>query len=45
MYTCFACGLSVLVSGQVVIRACGCNAPILAHVKGKASGSGGIKRP
>lgn len=44
MYRCAGCGLAVLVLSGEVIKACPCVAPVTAEIKGKASGSGGIKR-
>lgn len=49
MYSCKKCGLAVIVfdgSGKILdkpIKACECNAPIVADMSATATGKGGIK--
>lgn len=44
MYTCSKCGLAVIVlPNELPIRACKCNAPIIASMSGSVNGKGGLK--
>jgi hypothetical protein len=42
-YTCSKCGLAVIVFNGEVIKACHCEAPIIANMKATAKGVGGLK--
>lgn len=43
-YKCSKCGLAVVViPNEKPIKACSCNAPIIADMTAVASGSGGLK--
>jgi len=42
-YKCSECGLAVIVlEGEEPIKACKCEAPIVAEMEGNATGSGGL---
>lgn len=44
LYVCSKCGLSVIVTREGdVIRACTCNAPVVANLSSKLAGTGGTK--
>lgn len=41
-YQCSKCSLAVLVHGENVIKACKCDAPILANMEATMKGTGGV---
>lgn len=43
LYTCAGCGLAVIVLGEQKIRACRCDAAIIAHASVDMAGRGGVK--
>ena len=44
LYVCSKCGLSVIVTPEgTVIRACTCEAPIVANLSAGLAGKGGVK--
>jgi len=42
-YSCSGCGLSVIIYQGETIKACKCDAPIVANMSASAHGVGGIK--
>lgn len=42
MYKCKECGLEVIVTNEATIRACKCEAPIIASMEATAFGKGGM---
>lgn len=42
-YKCKKCGLGVIVTKEKVIKACKCEAPVVADMTAVASGRGGVK--
>lgn len=48
-YTCSQCGLTVRVEDAInpadtkLIKACGCDAPVIANIESTLSGAGGVE--
>lgn len=43
VYKCSNCGLAVIINGEEKIKACNCNAPILADMEAHATGTSSIE--
>ncbi len=43
MYRCGGCGLAVVVADGDLIRACSCDAPVVAEMSSTLAGAGGVK--
>jgi hypothetical protein len=43
-YKCSECGLVVIVDGEDLIKACNCEASVIAEMTATATGSGGLKQ-
>jgi hypothetical protein len=42
-YRCAACNLAVIVEDNTIIKACSCDAPIIAEMQATAKGTGSVK--
>lgn len=42
MYRCAECDLAVIVINDEIIKACQCDAPVIAEMSGQMSGVGGM---